>query len=128
MVVFSGLTFDWCLIAQELKKKLEDIFLTQYQKFSKIYTGNLSSLNKETYIKMFDRLLVFDFSYDYFFQNNTKLALSDDASSYKLCIAQSVIRVAFSKEKSTILTSEEFFEFKFLSTVIERTIFPEYFS
>ncbi|MCQ2817879.1 MAG: hypothetical protein MJ252_11495 [archaeon] len=101
-------------------KSLEELFLHEYQKFSKIYTGNLSSLNKETYVKMFDRLLKFDFAYDYFFQNSKTEALSDDAPSYKLCIAQSVIRVAFSKEKTTYVPNERFYEFKFLSTVIEQ--------
>ena len=100
-------------------KKLEELYLYQYQKFSKIYQGNLSALNKDIYIKMYERFLTFDFSYDYFFQNNPKEALTDDAPSYKLCIAQSVIRVCFSKEKSN-LVSEKYYEFKFLSTVIEQ--------
>ncbi|MCQ2815947.1 MAG: hypothetical protein MJ252_01655 [archaeon] len=103
------------------EKKLEEIFMNEYQKFSELYTGSLRNFNKQTYIAMYERLLKFDFAYDYFFQNSQK-TLAEDANSYKLCIAQSVIRVVFSKEKTVLVPSEKFYEFKFLSTIIDEDL------
>ena len=46
---------------------------------------------------MFQILLDFDISYLYFFTYNNKFK-DEEKPSYKLCIAQSLIRLAFSKE------------------------------
>lgn len=50
---------------------------------------------------MFETLLKFDISYTNFFSNNNKIK-DEDKPSYKLCVSQSLIRVAFSKEKKIL--------------------------
>ena len=52
---------------------------------------------------MFQILLNFDISYANFFTYNNKIK-DEEKPAYKLCIAQSLIRVAFSKEKKKILS------------------------
>ena len=59
-----------------------------------------------------------DISYDNFFKYNQKIK-DEDRPDYKLRIAQSIIRVAFSKEKSNY-TDEKYFEYTFLKKVIDK--------
>ena len=50
----------------------------------------------------------------------TKKTIKDeDKPDYKLCIAQSIIRIAFSKEKS-VYTEEKYFEYYFIKKVIDK--------
>ena len=99
---------------------LEDLFIKQQTKFSTIYIDMMSYYEDNTYEKMFSLLLSFNVSYDNFFhQEKTK---DEDKSAYKLCIAQSVIRAAFSKEKAKYLRKDDhdFYEYEFLYRVIEK--------
>ena len=52
-------------------------------------------------------LLDFDISYTNFFSYNNKIK-EEEKPAYKLCIAQILIRVAFSKEKKNILKKKNF--------------------
>ena len=99
---------------------LEDLFIKQQTKFSTIYIDMMSYYEDNTYEKMFSLLLSFNVSYDNFFhQEKIK---DEDKSAYKLCIAQSVIRAAFSKEKARYLRKDDhdFYEYEFLYRVIEK--------
>lgn len=108
---------------EERDEALEDLFIQQQTAFSTIYIDMMSYYEDNTYEKMFEILLSFNVSYDNFFhQENIK---DEDKSAYKLCIAQSVIRAAFSKEKAKYLHKGEalkndFYEYEFLSRVIEK--------
>ena len=62
-------------------------------------------------------LVKFEISYDNFFTN--KKIKDEDKPDYKLCIAQSIIRIAFSKEKSNY-TNEKYFEYNFLKKIIDK--------
>ena len=79
-------------------KELEDIFIEQQTDFSNICSETVTFYDDTTYKKMFQILLKFDISYNNFFSNNNKIK-DDDKPAYKLSVAQSLIRVAFSKEK-----------------------------
>lgn len=106
-----------CFFHKE-NNELENIFVKQNEFFTSVFNEPLSPYENQTYIKMFGVLERFDLSYDNFFKNKKNIVDDDDRPAYKLCIAQSVIRVAFSKEKSLI--NSQYFEFNFLSTVIEK--------
>jgi hypothetical protein len=73
---------------------------------------------------MFNILSSFDLSYDNFFKNNDIKISNEDKTSYKLSISQSIIRVAFSKEKSKFIDNEkeesQYFEYYFIKKVIEK--------
>ena len=69
---------------------------------------------------MFQTLLQFDISYSNFFANNNKIK-DDERPSYKLCIAQSLIRVAFSKEKKKFYKEKvDFYEYELLKRIIDK--------
>ena len=97
--------------------ELEEIFIKQQLFFSQMNL-DISSYDKATYRKIIDILLKFNLSYDNFFKNNINIK-DEDRPEYKLKIAQSIIRVAFSKEKSNY-TTEKYFEYYFLKRVIDR--------
>ena len=99
------------------EKELEDIFINQQLFFSNMNL-DISSYDEATYKKIIDILIKFNLSYDNFFKNNINIK-DEDKPEYKLKIAQSIIRVAFSKEKSNY-TKEKFFEYYFLKRVIDR--------
>jgi hypothetical protein len=81
---------------------------------------NITSYDQDTYKKIIDILLKFDLSYDNFFKIHQKIK-DEDKPDYKLSIAQSIIRVAFSKEK-TNYTNEKYFEYTFIKKVIDKDI------
>lgn len=108
---------------EEGDQTLEELFIHQQTKFSKKNIDMMSYYENNTYEKMFEFLSKFSISYDNFFSNYHEKIKDEDKSAYKLCIAQSVIRVAFSKEKSKYLTSankNDYYEYAFLSTVIKK--------
>ena len=83
-------------------ESLEDLFIKQQIEFSARFLETSSFYNEDTYKKMYQILLNFDISYANFFSNNSKIK-DEEKPAYKLCIAQSLIRVAFSKEKKNII-------------------------
>ena len=98
-------------------KELEDIFIDQQIFFSSMCL-DISSYDEATYRKIIDVLFHFNLSYDNFvkYYQNIK---EEDKPEYKLKIAQGIIRVAFSKEKSNY-TNEKYFEYFFIKRVIDK--------
>ncbi len=96
---------------------LMELFINEQNSFDGMNL-DISPYDAETYIKIIDILLEFNLSYDHFFKNNVNIK-DEDRYEYKLNIAQSIIRVAFSKEKS-IYTKEKYYEYYFLKRVIDR--------
>ena len=109
--------------SSEKDEKLEEIFIDNQIFFTNIYNGSETEYGDADYKKMFAILSSFDLSYDYFFKNNTQIK-QEDKMNYKLSISQSIIRVAFSKEKTKFLdyNKEEniYFEYYFIKKVIEK--------
>ena len=109
--------------SSEKDEKLEQIFIHNQIYYSTIYNKAETIYGDSTYMKMFDILSSFDLSYDNFFMNKTQIK-PEDKINYKLSISQSIIRVAFSKEKSKFLdyTKEEniYFEYYFIKKVIKK--------
>ena len=109
---------------EEPQTDLENMFIDQQTKFSEIYFDMMSYYEKSTYEQMYSRLKEFDVSYDNFFNYYTEKINDEDKSAYKLCIAQSMIRVAFSKEKVKYIqhgtSNDDYFEFNFLSKVVSK--------
>ena len=97
--------------------ELEEIFIEQQLLLS---TMNLdaSSYEADTFKKIIEVLLTFNISYDNFFKYYNKIE-DEDKPEYKLKIAQSIIRVAFSKEKVNY-TTEKYYEYYFIKRVIEK--------
>ena len=100
-------------------KELEKIFIDQQLSFSTMNL-DLSSYDTDTYKKIIDVLLTFNISYDNFFKYYKEIK-DEDKPEYKLKIAQSIIRVAFSKEKVNY-TKEKYYEYYFIKRVIEKDI------
>ena len=67
---------------------------------------------------MINILLTFNISYDNFFQIHHNIK-DEERPEYKLKIAQSIIRVAFSKEK-TNFTDVKYYEYIFIKRVIDK--------
>jgi len=102
---------------KEKDENLEQIFIDKQLFFSSM-SLDISAYDETTYKKIIDILLKFDLSYDNFFNSNQKIK-DEERPDYKLRIAQSIIRVAFSKEKSNY-TKEKYFEYSFLKKVIDK--------
>ena len=98
--------------------ELEELFIEQQMEFSAKCQETISFFDENTYKKMFQILFDFDLSYPNFFNNNK--IKDEDKPSYKLCIAQSIIRVAFSKEKKKFYEKDKFYEYKLLKTIIDK--------
>ena len=98
-------------------KDLEQIFIDQQIFFSSMGL-DISSYDEATYKKIIDILFHFNLSYDNFFKYYKSIK-DEDKPEYKLKIAQSIIRVAFSKEKSNY-TKEKYYEYCFIKRVIDK--------
>ena len=109
--------------SSEKDETLEQIFINNQVYFSNFYNESDTIYGLEDYKKMFNILSSFDLSYDNFFLNNSDIK-NEDRINYKLSISQSIIRVAFSKEKSKFLNYEkeenQYFEYYFIKRVIEK--------
>ena len=110
--------------SSEKDEKLEHIFIINQTNFSNIYTGSETIFGNEDYKRMFNILSSFDLSYDNFFKNNDIKISNEDKTNYKLSISQSIIRVAFSKEKTKFIDNQkeenQYFEYYFIKKVIEK--------
>ena len=100
-------------------EELENIFINQQTEFSSKFLETVTFYDENTYKKMFQILLNFDISYLNFFTYNNKIK-DEEKPSYKLCIAQSLIRVAFSKEKKKFFEKEKFYEYNLLKRIIDK--------
>ena len=104
---------------KEKDNDLMDIFVEQ-QLFFTAKNLKISAYDTPTYEKIIDILLKFDLSYDNFFQATENIKF-EDIPEYKLHISQSIIRVAFSKEKVNY-TKEKNYEYNFIKRVIEKDV------
>ena len=99
---------------------LEDLFIRQQIEFSARFLETSSFYNEDTYKKMYQILLNFDISYANFFSYNSKIK-DEEKPAYKLCIAQSLIRVAFSKEKKKYYPEKDnYYEYNLLKKIIDK--------
>jgi hypothetical protein len=110
---YKGLYFR----TEQPDKELEEIFIEQQLFFSSMVL-DISSYDEATYKKIINILFHFNLSYDNFFKYYKSIK-DEDKPEYKLKIAQSIIRVAFSKEKSNY-TKEKFYEYTFIKRVIDK--------
>jgi len=104
---------------KEKDNDLMDIFVKQ-QLFFTAKNLKISAYDTPTYEKIINILLKFDLSYDNFFQATENIKF-EDIPEYKLHISQSIIRVAFSKEKVNY-TKEKNYEYNFIKRVIEKDV------
>ena len=101
-------------------ESLEDLFIKQQIEFSARFLETSSFYNEDTYKKMYQILLNFDISYANFFSYNSKIK-DEEKPAYKLCIAQSLIRVAFSKEKKKYYPEKDnYYEYNLLKKIIDK--------
>ena len=103
---------------------LEQLFIEENTKFGEIYQDSFTKYEKETYVKLFAKLLKFDLSYQNFFSYHDKIN-TEEMPAYKLSIAQSLIRVMFSREKKKY-SNEKFYEYNLLKRVIDKDMEETY--
>ena len=99
-------------------EELENLFISEQFEFSKRWTESVHFYNDEAYKKMFQILKDFNISYANFFVNDK--IKEDDKPSYKLNIAQSIIRVTFSKEKKKFFENDQYYEYNLLKTIVDK--------
>lgn len=102
--------------------ELEQIYIREQSRLSDKFSVSVEKFDAKTYKKLLDTLFEFNISYDNFFENKKdEIINEDDKPAYKLCVAQSVIRCAFSKEKGRYYPNNSmpsFFEYYFIERVI----------
>ena len=105
---------------ENANEELENLFINQQTEFSTKFLETVTFYDEQTYKKMFNILSEFDLSYENFFTYNNKIK-DEEKPAYKLCVAQSLIRVAFSKEKKKFYSGEdEFYEYNLLKKIIDK--------
>ena len=108
-------------IKDKPNQELEKIFISQQTEFSNKFLDTVTFYDEQTYKKMFKILLEFDLSYNNFFEYTNNKIKDEERPAYKLCIAQSLIRVAFSKEKKKYYSENEtFYEYNLLKRIIDK--------
>lgn len=109
------------------KAGLIELFSDEMINFTSKFTSMKSNLYQtDVYVKMYQILKNFEISYENFFVNNSEIP-PEERPTYKLKIAQSVIRVAFSHKKKISYSNaneEGFDDYQsiFLSKVVEKDI------
>ena len=99
--------------------ELEELFISEITIFGEKYSELSIHFEKETYIKIFSNLLQFDLNYENFFLSKNNKIDIEEKRIYKLGIAQSLIRVVFSKEKNKY-TKDKFYEYNLLKRVVDK--------
>ena len=99
--------------------ELEELFINEITIFGEKYSELSIHFEKETYIKIFTNLLQFDLNYENFFLSKNNKIDIEEKRIYKLGIAQSLIRVVFSKEKNKY-TKDKFYEYNLLKRVVDK--------
>ena len=109
----------------EKDDSLEMLFINNQIYFSNIYFESEEGFGDKEYRNMFNKLSRFEFSYDNFFKDKN-IDNIKDKSYYKLRIAQSIIRVVFSKEKYLYIDesskSSKYFEYYFIKNLIDKDL------
>ena len=111
--------------SSERDESLENIFINYQIYFSNLFNDFEDGYGVNEYKYMLNKIFQFDLSYDTFFSLE-KVDNLKDKVNYKLSIAQSIIRVVFSKEKYLYLdeNSEEskYFEYYFFKNLIDKNL------
>ena len=111
--------------SSERDESLENIFIKYQIYFSNFFNDFEDGFGVNEYKYMLNKIFQFDLSYDTFFSLE-KVDNLKDKVNYKLSIAQSIIRVVFSKEKYLYLdeNSEEskYFEYYFFKNLIDKNL------
>ncbi len=109
----------------EKDDSLEMLFINNQIHFSNIYFESEEGFGDKEYRNMFNKLSRFEFSYDNFFKDKN-IDNIKDKSYYKLRIAQSIIRVVFSKEKYLYIDesskTSKYFEYYFIKNLIDKDL------
>ena len=109
----------------EKDDSLEMLFINKQIYFSNIYFESEEGFGDKEYRNMFNKLTRFEFSYDNFFKDKN-IDNIKDKSYYKLRIAQSIIRVVFSKEKYLYIDesskTSKYFEYYFIKNLIDKDL------
>lgn len=109
----------------EKDDSLEMLFINNQIYFSNIYFESEEGFGDKEYRNMFNKLSRFEFSYDNFFKDKN-IDNIKDKSYYKLIIAQSIIRVVFSKEKYLYIDesskTSKYFEYYFIKNLIDKDL------
>ena len=109
----------------EKDDSLEMLFINNQIYFSNIYFESEEGFGDKEYRKMLNKLSRFEFSYDNFFKDKN-IDNIKDKSYYKLIIAQSIIRVVFSKEKYLYIDesskTSKYFEYYFIKNLIDKDL------
>ena len=109
----------------ERDDSLENIFINKQLYFSNFYNDSEDGSGLIKYKYMFSKILNFDLSYEAFFSGK-EIDNIEEKMNYKLTVAQSIIRVAFSNEKSLYLDEEteeiKFFEYHFIKNLIDKDL------
>ena len=109
----------------EKDDSLEMLFINNQIYFSNIYFESEEGFGDKEYRNMFNKLTRFEFSYDNFFKDKN-IDNIKDKSYYKLIIAQSIIRVVFSKEKYLYIDesskTSKYFEYYFIKNLIDKDL------
>ena len=105
---------------------LNNLFLDDYKLlYFKKNTSEKDDSLEMLFINMFNKLSRFEFSYDNFFKDKN-IDNIKDKSYYKLRIAQSIIRVVFSKEKYLYIDesskTSKYFEYYFIKNLIDKDL------
>ena len=112
--------------SSEKDEQLELLFINYQVHFSEFYNESEIKYDSDYYSNMFKILASFDLSYDNFFDDIKAKIEPEEKINYKLSISQSIIRVAFSKEKEHFLDYEKeenkYFEYYFIKRVIEKDL------
>jgi hypothetical protein len=109
----------------EKDKSLEDTFINSQIYFSNFYNDSTGKYGINDIKNMLKKISSFDLSYDSFFSGKTIDNLKDKIN-FKISIAQSIIRVVFSKEKKEFLNEsieeEKYYEYYFFKNIIDKDL------
>ena len=122
--LFMGEYKDIYFNQEERNLELEELFIQEQTKFSKIYIEGLYNYEEKTYRKMFEILRGFDLSYDNFFSYHSDSISFDDRPVYKLMVVQGIIRILFSKEKNQYVAEGDLdsYEYDILKKIIDKNM------
>ena len=105
------------------KDELNTEFENMYKNVNTLLTEKCSGIqthyNTNIYKKGFSKLLKFDLNYQNFFSCHNNEIDIEEKSTYKLEIAQSLIRVIFNKEKQKY-NNDKYYEYKLIKRIIDK--------
>ena len=109
----------------EKDEYLEEIFINNQLYLSEFYNDFDDGYGLKEYNNLLYKITKFQFSYENFFKG-MNLDSINEKSKYKLNIAQSIIRIIFSKEKSPFLDNikeeNKYFEYNFIKNLFDTNL------